>query len=226
MKRERSEDLLSLENKVHKRDADSNSQPSLVRQLNKPNIHPLNDAPSSLINRVKDFLPKIHTANLEIQNVDQPTSIVEFINDEEEEEEGSGHEVTEPYIQMNLALGIFEEQKKKKKKQKIVISEVSNTDDLSSNDDSENEEEEESAENEEEEDTVAVGHGELTELRIPREESAFTAKQREREELTTKQRFENLIDAVFDSEDFLSHCSSSKTEEAEEYLAPKKTTKK
>jgi hypothetical protein len=114
--------------------------------------------------------------------------------------------------------------KRRRKKQRIVINEASDTDELSCNDNSEDEEEEEHETVENDHATHTVEHGELHELRIPREESAFIEKQRKTEELIFKQRFESLIDAVFDSENF--HCSSSNTEEAEEHLAPKKTTKK
>ncbi|KAL9652756.1 hypothetical protein ABK040_010789 [Willaertia magna] len=81
--------------------------------------------PSSLLQRLKDFLPQIKKANDELLENPQGESCVEIVEGEEKKRKQrkireENEEEEEQYVQMNVALGVFEE----KQKQKGLIQEV------------------------------------------------------------------------------------------------------
>jgi len=82
-------------------DPSTDSSPFLLKQTTtasklKPSFQPL--PPSSVLARVKDFLPKIAEANKEL--LEKSPGMVNIENVDE----------STPYIKMNLALGVLEEQ--------------------------------------------------------------------------------------------------------------------
>ncbi len=166
-------------------DNDLHHHPKLLNELKKPQIGAFS-VNSSLKDMVKNFLPQIASANeqLEALPTDARQSIVELVdpleeenerkkkrdeandgeNDDDESEENDEESTFKPYIQMNLALGIFEE----KKKQPKMIESLSDNDDEDEDDENKESDENESDENDENRLIIPTGGTNAKELRKQR----------------------------------------------------------
>ena len=178
MKR-KSNALLSLENK----DQDTESTiPSLVHQLNKPSIGTFQR--SSLLDSVKLFLPQLQKANEDLQTTESIVSIHEDGSNSDlslvsEPTDDEANDEQQPYIQMNVALGIFEEKKKEKLIEQIGDDDE-NSDDLPTT-------------------TRDSDHDDdLPSIQIPQQETISLKRKREARELEEQLFLNQIVNSVME----------------------------